>query len=201
MKTLTEFDFSFQPCLRREQIDSLHELGFLERRYNVVFLGPPGVGMRHLAISIAVAASESGRRINFGPLGDLIDSLDEVHAAGTAQTEAQEADAPGTAGGGRDRLPLGHGERSEAVLPADQQPLRTRVDGGDVEQGFEDWGDILHNEVMAAALLDRLLYRCHFVNIRGNGYRMRRHEDLSAVIHPTALMAVDAEQAQIRQTL
>ena len=82
VKTLTEFDFSFQPCLRREQIDSLHELGFLERRYNVVFLGPPGVGMRHLAISIAVAASESGRRINFGPLGDLIDSLDEAHAAG-----------------------------------------------------------------------------------------------------------------------
>ena len=43
IKRLTEFDFSFQPSLRREQMESLHELGFLERRENVVFLGPPEV--------------------------------------------------------------------------------------------------------------------------------------------------------------
>ena len=44
IKRLTEFDFSFQPSLRREQMESLHELGFVERRENVVFLAPPGVG-------------------------------------------------------------------------------------------------------------------------------------------------------------
>ena len=44
IKTLADFDFSFQPSVKREQIDSLHELGFLERKENVVFLGPPGVG-------------------------------------------------------------------------------------------------------------------------------------------------------------
>ena len=67
-------------------------------------------------------------------------------------------------------------------------------------KGFEDWGDILHDEVMAAALLDRLLHRCHIANTRGNSYRMRRHKDLSKAIHPTASRAVDAEQAQMRQT-
>ena len=41
LKTLADFDFSFQPSIRREQIDSLHELGFLERKENVAFLGPP----------------------------------------------------------------------------------------------------------------------------------------------------------------
>ena len=46
-------------------------------------------------------------------------------------------------------------------------------------KGFEQWGEILHDEVMAAALLDRLLHRCHIVNIRGNSYRMRRHMELS----------------------
>jgi len=76
LKTLADFDFSFQPSIRREQIDSLHELGFLERKENVVFLGPPGVGKTHLAISLAVAAAESGRRIYFGTLTDLIDSLE-----------------------------------------------------------------------------------------------------------------------------
>ena len=62
-------------------------------------------------------------------------------------------------------------------------------------RGFEDWEDILHDEVMAAALPDR----CHIVNIGGNCYRMRRHKDLKA-IHPTASKEVDAEQAQMRQT-
>jgi DNA replication protein DnaC len=47
IKRLTEFDFTFQPSLRREQMDSLHDLGFLERRENVIFLGPPGVGKTH----------------------------------------------------------------------------------------------------------------------------------------------------------
>ena len=50
LKTLADFDFSFQPSIRREQIDSLHDLGFLERKENVVFLGPPGVGKRSGAV-------------------------------------------------------------------------------------------------------------------------------------------------------
>ncbi|MDE0394687.1 MAG: ATP-binding protein, partial [Gammaproteobacteria bacterium] len=48
----------------------------------------------------------------------------------------------------------------------------------------EEWGRILGDEVMAAALLDRLLHRCHIINIRGNSYRMRRHAELSKAIHP-----------------
>ena len=53
-------------------------------------------------------------------------------------------------------------------------------------KGFEQWGRILGDEVMAAALLDRLLHRCHIVNIRGNSYRMRRHAELSKALHPLA---------------
>jgi hypothetical protein len=44
VKQLHDFDFTFQPSLRHEQIESLHELGFVERRGNVIFLGPPDVG-------------------------------------------------------------------------------------------------------------------------------------------------------------
>ena len=55
----SDFDFSFQPSITREQLESLHTLGFLERRENVVFLGPPGVGKTHLAISLAIAAART----------------------------------------------------------------------------------------------------------------------------------------------
>ena len=49
VKTLDQFDFAFQPTIKREQIESLHEHGFLDRRENVILLGPPGVGKTHLA--------------------------------------------------------------------------------------------------------------------------------------------------------
>lgn len=75
VKQLGEFDFTFQPSLRREQIESLHELGFVQPRENVIFLGPPGVGKTHLAISLAIAAAQSGRRVCCGTLADLITSL------------------------------------------------------------------------------------------------------------------------------
>jgi DNA replication protein DnaC len=68
VKLLSDFDFSFQPSIKREQIESLHELGFIERKENVILLGPPGVGKTHLAISLAIAAAEHGRRVYYGTL-------------------------------------------------------------------------------------------------------------------------------------
>jgi hypothetical protein len=51
-------------------------------------------------------------------------------------------------------------------------------------KGFEDWGEIFGDDVMAAALIDRLLHHCHVVSIRGNSYRMRHHTDLFPVLTP-----------------
>jgi hypothetical protein len=82
VKTVADFDLSFQPSLKREQVEARHELGFVERQDNVVFLGPPGVGKTHLAISLAIAAAQHGRRVYSGTLADLIGSLEEAKAAG-----------------------------------------------------------------------------------------------------------------------
>ena len=82
VKTLDQFDFAFQPSIKREQIESLHELGFLDRGENVIYLGPPGVGKTHLAISLAITAAQSGRRVYYGTLAGLIESLTEAKAAG-----------------------------------------------------------------------------------------------------------------------
>ena len=82
VKTLDQFDFAFQPSIKREQVESLHELGFLDRQENVILLGPPGVGKTHLAISLAIAAVQSGRRVYYWTLAGLIESLTEAKAAG-----------------------------------------------------------------------------------------------------------------------
>src|SRR5205823_13625467 len=178
VKQLHDFDFTFQPSLRREQMESLHELGFVERRENVIFLGPPGVGKTHLAISLAIAAAQSGRRVYYGTLIDLITSLEEAQAAGRLARRLAVLTHPSLLVVDEiGYLPINH---SGAVLFF--QLMNRRYERASTvltsNKGFEEWGDILGDDVMAAALIDRVLHHCHLVNIRGNSYRMREHTEL-----------------------
>ena len=183
IKTLDDFDFSFQPSIKREQIDSLHELGFLERKENVIFLGPPGVGKTHLAISLAIAAAPSGRRVYYGALADLITSLEEAKTAGQLGRRLNILTYPSLLV--IDEIGYLPVRQSGAMFFF--QLINRRYERASTvltsNKGFEEWGQILGDDVMAAALIDRLLHHCHIVNIRGNSYRMRKHTDLSKMLH------------------
>ena len=186
IKTLADFDFSFQPSIKREQIESLHELGFLERKENVVFLGPPGVGKTHLAISLAIAAAQNGRRVYYGTLAELISSLEEAQAAGHLPQRLKVLTHPPLLV--VDEIGYLPVSRTGAMLFF--QLMGRRYERASTvltsNKGFEDWGDVFGDEVMAAALIDRLLHHCHIVNIRGNSYRMRTHSELWKALHPEA---------------
>jgi DNA replication protein DnaC len=178
VKTLESFEFSFQPSIKREQIESLHELGFIDRKENVVLLGPPGVGKTHLAISLAVAAAQRGRRVYYGTLIDLITSLEEAQAAGHLTRRLAVLTHPSLLVVDEiGYLPINH---TGAVLFF--QLMNRRYERASTvltsNKGFEQWGDVLGDDVMAAALIDRVLHHCHLVNIRGNSYRMRAHTEL-----------------------
>jgi DNA replication protein DnaC len=178
VKQLREFDFTFQPSLRREQIESLHELGFVERRENVIFLGPPGVGKTHLAISLAI--------VYYGTLADLITSLEEAQAAGRLQARLKVLTHPALLVVDEiGYLPI---SRTGAMLFF--QLMTRRYEHASTvltsNKGFEEWGEIFGDEVMAAALIDRLVHHCHLVTIRGNSYRMRQHTELWQALHAPA---------------
>src|SRR5262249_32231917 len=178
IKTLETFDFSFQPSIKREQIEGLYELNFVDRKENVVLLGPPGVGKTHLAISLAIAAAQRGRRVYYGTLIDLITSLEEAQAAGHRARRLAVLTHPSLLVVDEiGYLPINH---TGAVLFF--QLMNRRYEHASTvltsNKGFEDWGDVFGDDVMAAALIDRILHHCHLVNIRGNSYRLREHPEL-----------------------
>jgi len=170
---------SFQPSVKRDQLESLHTLSFIERRENVVFLGPPGVGKTHLAVSFAVAAAEGGRRVYYATLADLITSLEDAQQAGRLSHRLRTLVFPSLMilddiG----YLPM---SRTGAILLF--QLMSRRYEHASTvlisNTGFEEWDEVLGDEVRAGALIDRLLHHCHIVNIRGNSYRMREHRALA----------------------
>jgi DNA replication protein DnaC len=183
VKTLEEFDFSFQPSIKRDQIESLAELSFLERKENVVLLGPPGVGKTHLAIGLAIAAAQSGRRVYYGTLADLVSSLEEARAAGALKRRLAVLAAPSLIVVDE----IGYLPVSQAGASLFFQLMSRRYEHASTvmtsNKGFEEWGEVLGDEVMAAALIDRILHHCHIVNIRGNSYRMRQHIELWQALH------------------
>ena len=81
IKSIDEFDFAFQPKLDRQKVMSLFDLTFIQQKGNVIFLGPPGVGKTHLAVSLALKACQAGMSIYFTTMEDLIGKLKKDHDA------------------------------------------------------------------------------------------------------------------------
>jgi len=179
VKKLDSFDFSFQPSIDRSQILNLHELTFMERQENVIFLGPAGVGKTHLATSLAVTAIEQGKRVYFSTLSNLVLMLIEAERQGKLREKLFMLRNPGL---------LVVDEIGYLPIPQNGtnlffQVVNTRYEKGSMiltsNKSFKEWGEIFGDVVAASAILDRLLHHCHLVNIRGNSYRLRQYPNLA----------------------
>jgi DNA replication protein DnaC len=173
IKTLEEFDFSFQPSIREKEIISLSSLDFVEKKENIIFLGPPGVGKSHLSVALGIKACMAKYRVVFI----------------TAQKLLEELLLSAKDGSLLDKL-LGYSRLNLLIIDElgympvtkEQANLLFRLVSMRYEKGsiiltsnynFNEWGEIFSDQVVAAAIIDRLVHHARIFYINGTSYRLK----------------------------
>lgn len=173
-QTLANFDFGFQPGIERSQIETLGTCAWIRENSTVLLQGPPGVGKTHLAVALGVRAVENGFSVAFFRLEELLAALRKDAEVAISRLRGRKymnvallvIDEVGFE-------PMG---RRDASLLF--RLVSYRYGRGSVlittNKGIRDWPEILAgDEVLATAILDRLLHRSHVLNIKGRSYRLR----------------------------
>jgi DNA replication protein DnaC len=173
IKTLDQFNFSFQPSVDKKVIRELSTLAFVDRAENVIILGPPGVGKTHLAIALGVKAVEAGHKVLFLTLEAMITRLTRARMENRSDRQLQQfvypkvliIDEMGY-------LPMNREEAGMLfrLLNRRYEKLSLIITSN---KSFVDWGELFNDQVLATAILDRLLHHCTTINIKGESYRLK----------------------------
>lgn len=186
VKTLAEFDFTFQPALDERFVRTLATLQFVRETQNVLLVGPPGVGKTHLAIALGVCACQERKRVAFYTVAEMLDHLAVCHTTGLLPKRLVELSR-------LDLLILD--ELGYLALDTLRANLFFQVVSRLYEKGsivlttnwrFETWAEIFAGDaVIAGAILDRLLHHRHLLAINGPSYRTADILSASASQTPT----------------
>ena len=173
LATLEEFDFSFQPQIDEKLIRELATLSFLDSATNILLLGAPGVGKTHLSIAIGLEATKQRRRVKFINAEDLTNELIAANCSNTL-TDYLES---------MSRVELliideiGYLELSKETSSLFFRLISKRYEKASTiitsNKEFQEWGSIFNDDVIATAILDRLLHHSHPFLINGPSYRMK----------------------------
>lgn len=173
IKRLSDFDFSFQPSINREQIMNFKYLQFIENKENIIFIGSPGVGKTHLATAIGIEAASLRTSTYFIGCNDLVLQLKKAHIENRLEQRLKFfskyrlliIDEVGF-------LPLDT-ESSNLLFQLIAKRYEKNSTIVTTNKSLSRWGEIFGDPVIANAILDRLLHHSHVINIVGRSYRTK----------------------------
>jgi DNA replication protein DnaC len=180
IKTLEDFNLDHLPSLRRDVLAHLATGTFVSKADNVILLGPPGIGKTHLAIGLGIKAAHAGHSVLFDTASNWIARLAAAHQAGRLDQELKKIR--------RYRLII---IDEVGYIPFDQdaanlffQLIASRYEVGSVmvtsNLPFGRWGETFSDDVVAAAMIDRLVHHAEVLTLTGDSYRTRQRRELLA---------------------
>lgn len=193
IKTLEEYDFEFAGGAPRQRLLDLAGLAFLERRENVILLGPSGTGKTHLAIALGYRATQCGIKVRFISAADLMLHLESAQRQGRYK-EVLRRSVLGP------RLliidEIGYLPFSETQANLFFQVIAKRYEAGSViltsNLSFGEWEQSFGgNTALTSAMLDRLLHHAHVIQIRGDSYRLKEKRKAGVLGQQLTTMRMD----------
>ena len=182
-RSISDFDFDFQPSIDRKLVDDLATLRFIEEKRPLVFLGQPGCGKTHLAVALATTAVEAGYRGYFTTADDMVRQLLAAQREGSFVHKLRAYTAPTVlVVDDVGLLPIG-AEGAGVFFNV----INARYENGyptlaTTNRGLPAWGEVFGDAVVASAILDRLMHRAVVFNIKGPSWRMREHQALAEAV-------------------
>jgi len=176
-KTLAGFDFTFQTSVKKQVLLHLASMRFVELGHNVIFLGPPGTGKTHLSIALGLTACQSGYHVLFLSAVEIVTQLLEAEEQGMLRQALKRLTKP-------DLLivdEVGYIPFAREAANLFFQVVNARFEHGSMiitsNRAFSGWGEIFGGDVVvAAAMIDRLVYHAEIISLKGSSYRLRGKE-------------------------
>lgn len=173
IKTFEDFDFSYQPSINKDEIMDFRNLRFMEKKENILLIGTPGVGKTHLATSIGIEAAKNRNSTYFINCNDLVLQLKRAHMENRLETRLKFfakyklliIDEVGF-------LPL-DSESSNLLFQLITKRYEKHSTVITTNKSLSRWGEVFGDNVLANAILDRLIHHSHIINITGRSYRTK----------------------------